>query len=526
MGIGDSASMDMPDDRLWLVWQLADSAFPAGRLRALVRARSGLAARRSATAGGAARRSCATRSAQAGHGGAAVRLGGASTIRTRSRALDERCDAFLTQPRGQPREPRAGPRAGSATCERSFPTAGVRELCDASGSGGSRHFAPVFGAALATAGRRSRGRPPRLFLYRRRSRRAVGRRPPGHRRDRSRRSGCSRARRRDARSTHRRRCGDLALDDARADGAARSICGRRRTTGCTRDCFSRRADIARHCVVQAFRPASRPRITGHPHTHEHHDHPGLFHERDAPLARDYRAARVHRRHRRAGGQRQDRAAARALPRAARPHQPRRRDQRHLHARGRRVPRCATRRSPPSASAPSRPAAARTRRSARTSATTCVALEELMDDVHARAAVRRERRRQPRRAVQPRARRLHDLRDRRGGRRQDSAQGRPGHHAVRSARHQQDRSRAARRRGPRRDGARRAAHARRRPYVFAQVTNGVGVDEIVREVLGTWKRATETHVRAAEAQQVNQRVETPRIVFEQQNLCGSRLVFFL
>ena len=28
---------------------------------------------------------------------------------------------------------------------------------------------------------------------------------------------------------------------------------------------------------------------GHPHTHEHHDHPGLFHERDAPLRRDYHA---------------------------------------------------------------------------------------------------------------------------------------------------------------------------------------------------------------------------------------------
>jgi urease accessory protein len=27
--------------------------------------------------------------------------------------------------------------------------------------------------------------------------------------------------------------------------------------------------------------------TGHPHTHEHHDQPGLFHERDAPLSRDY-----------------------------------------------------------------------------------------------------------------------------------------------------------------------------------------------------------------------------------------------
>ena len=29
--------------------------------------------------------------------------------------------------------------------------------------------------------------------------------------------------------------------------------------------------------------------TGHPHTHEHHDHPGLFHERDTPIARDYDA---------------------------------------------------------------------------------------------------------------------------------------------------------------------------------------------------------------------------------------------
>jgi urease accessory protein len=26
---------------------------------------------------------------------------------------------------------------------------------------------------------------------------------------------------------------------------------------------------------------------GHPHTHEHHDHRGLFHERDAPLTRNY-----------------------------------------------------------------------------------------------------------------------------------------------------------------------------------------------------------------------------------------------
>ena len=28
---------------------------------------------------------------------------------------------------------------------------------------------------------------------------------------------------------------------------------------------------------------------GHPHTHEHHDHAGLFHERDAPITRDFSA---------------------------------------------------------------------------------------------------------------------------------------------------------------------------------------------------------------------------------------------
>lgn len=28
---------------------------------------------------------------------------------------------------------------------------------------------------------------------------------------------------------------------------------------------------------------------GLPHTHEHHDHPGLFHEREAPIRRDYQA---------------------------------------------------------------------------------------------------------------------------------------------------------------------------------------------------------------------------------------------
>ena len=52
---------------------------------------------------------------------------------------------------------------------------------------------------------------------------------------------------------------------------------------------------------------------------------------------------------------------------------------------------------------------------------------------ARLHLRRKRRRQPRRDIQPRARRPHDLRHRRRGRRENSAQGRPRHHALGSAR---------------------------------------------------------------------------------------------
>ena len=56
--------------------------------------------------------------------------------------------------------------------------------------------------------------------------------------------------------------------------------------------------------------------------------------------------------------------------------------------------------------------------------------------------------------------LTDLRDRRGRRREDPAQGRAGHHEERPARHQQDRPRPACRRQPRCHAARHRAHARR------------------------------------------------------------------
>ena len=143
------------------------------------------------------------------------------------------------------------------------------------------------------------------------------------------------------------------------------------------------------------------------------------------------------------------------------HRARRGHERHLHARGRRVP------DPQRGAAePAHIRAVETGGCPHAAirediSHNLLALEELDRRGQRRAALRRERRRQPRRAVQPRARRLHDLRHRRRRRRQGPAQGRPGHHAVRPAGDQQDRPRAARRRRPRRDGARRRAHARRR-----------------------------------------------------------------
>ena len=86
----------------------------------------------------------------------------------------------------------------------------------------------------------------------------------------------------------------------------------------------------------------------------------------------------------------------------------------------------------------------------------LALEHLHESCAPATCCCWNRRRQPRRPLQPRTGRLHDLRDRRGRRRQGPPQGRAGHHAVRSAGHQQDRPRPGRRRGPGGHGPRRRA----------------------------------------------------------------------
>ena len=167
-----------------------------------------------------------------------------------------------------------------------------------------------------------------------------------------------------------------------------------------------------------------------------------------------------RRRRRPGRVGQDRAGRAAVQEDARRLRHRRRHQRHLHQGRRRVP------------DPRRRARARAHRRRRDRRLPAHGdprgrldqpggrVRHRAQMAGARDRVRRIRRRQPRRHLLARAGRSHDLRDRRGGRREDPAQGRARHHPVRPAGDQQDRPGAAGRRQPRRHGPRCAQDARR------------------------------------------------------------------
>ena len=132
---------------------------------------------------------------------------------------------------------------------------------------------------------------------------------------------------------------------------------------------------------------------------------------------------------------------RAVQSAARPLRDRRRHQRHLHRGGRAVP------GAHEALPPERIIGVETGGCPHTAiredaSINLEAVERLTRTLpRAGPGLHRERRRQSRRDVQPRAVRPHALRDRRRRRRQDSAQGRARHHEVGSAGHQQDRPRA-------------------------------------------------------------------------------------
>src|SRR5499427_7927899 len=145
----------------WLVWQLVDSAFPAGGFAHSY----GLEAAWQQGEVVAASLPSFVRDAiaQAGHGGLPFVL--AAFDDPQSLALiDERCDAFLRNPVAN-RASRVQGRAWLGTVERSFPRDEVRQATGAIRTrSGCRHFTPIFGATLNALGL-DRDDAARLFLF-------------------------------------------------------------------------------------------------------------------------------------------------------------------------------------------------------------------------------------------------------------------------------------------------------------------------------------------------------------------------
>jgi len=145
----------------WLVWQLVDSAFPAGGfahsfgLEAAWQQGEVTAASLPAfvhDAVGQAARSSLPFVVAAHHDRADVA------------AVDERYEAFLRNAVAN-RASRVQGRAWLATVERSFPGPSMRSLCEGIRSqAGPKHFAPVFGATLRALGI-EREEAARLFLF-------------------------------------------------------------------------------------------------------------------------------------------------------------------------------------------------------------------------------------------------------------------------------------------------------------------------------------------------------------------------
>jgi urease accessory protein len=151
----------------WLVWQLVDSAFPAGGFAHSY----GLEAAWQQGEVDAASLPAFVRDAiaQAGHSGLPFVMAAFDATKTAAHAasavvtvapplalVDERCDAFLRNPVAN-RASRVQGRAWAGTVARSFPSAEVRAV-------GFRHFAPVFGASLCALGVQ-RDEAARMFLF-------------------------------------------------------------------------------------------------------------------------------------------------------------------------------------------------------------------------------------------------------------------------------------------------------------------------------------------------------------------------
>jgi urease accessory protein len=145
----------------WLVWQLADSAFPAGGFAHSF----GLEAawQLHEVDAGSLPRFVRDAVAQAGRGG----LPFVTAAHDNPEALaeiDSRCDAFLRNAVAN-RASRVQGRAWLGTVERSFPRPEVRELCDdVRVRSIARHYAPIVGATLKALDI-DRSSAARLFLF-------------------------------------------------------------------------------------------------------------------------------------------------------------------------------------------------------------------------------------------------------------------------------------------------------------------------------------------------------------------------
>jgi len=145
----------------WLVWQLADSAFPTGGFAHSF----GLEAawQQGEVNGGSLSRFVRDAVAQAGQGGVPFLLA-AHDDPGALQAIDERCDAFLRNQVAN-RASRVQGRAWIGTIERAFPRPDVRALCDAVRARPmARHYAPLFGATLKALDV-DRQEAARLFLF-------------------------------------------------------------------------------------------------------------------------------------------------------------------------------------------------------------------------------------------------------------------------------------------------------------------------------------------------------------------------
>jgi urease accessory protein len=145
----------------WLIWQLADSAFPAGGFAHSY----GLEAAWQQGDVDASSLPAFVRDGivQAGRGGLPFVMA-AFDDPDSLLVIDERCDAFLRNPVAN-RASRVQGRAWIGTVERSFPREGVRCLTAAvRARPGHRHFGPVFGATLRALGI-ERPDAARLFLF-------------------------------------------------------------------------------------------------------------------------------------------------------------------------------------------------------------------------------------------------------------------------------------------------------------------------------------------------------------------------